>query len=106
MTEKRFTIDKDYGSDGNYEYCFVDNETGRVFNWAEDWIFDDFLKLVNTIISNQIKENEQLKKENQRVFDLINTIIEDLKKTNEVSLFPKDPIMVLERLKEELIWND
>ena len=29
MTGKRFRIDKEYDTDGNWEYCYVDNDTER-----------------------------------------------------------------------------
>lgn len=61
MNEKRFTIEKDYDCDGNWEYCYQDNETGRIFNFADDFCSTDFLELVNAIINNLKKENKELK---------------------------------------------
>ena len=71
MTE-RFTLGKEYDVDGNYEYCYVDEETGKTFNFADEYCEKDFLKLVNTVIDNLKKENEELK---QSVNNLRNTLV-------------------------------
>ena len=63
MSEKRFTLGKEYDVEGNYEHCYVDEETRRTFNFADEYCEEDFLKLVNTVIDNLKKENEQLKKD-------------------------------------------
>jgi len=60
MTE-RFRIDKEYDTDGNWEYCYVDNDTERTFNFADDFCDIDFIEYVNAIISSLTDENEQLK---------------------------------------------
>lgn len=63
MTEyKRFTIEKDYDCDGNWEYCYYDNETYRRFNFADEYCHTEFLELVNAIINRLSGEIEELKK--------------------------------------------
>lgn len=64
---ERFTLGKEYDVDGNYEYCYVDEETGKTFNFADEYCEKDFLKLVNTVIDNLKKENEELEEENERL---------------------------------------
>lgn len=61
MSEKRFTLQKDYDCDGDWEYCYQDEETGRRFNFADDFCNTDFLELVNAVINDLKKENNELK---------------------------------------------
>ena len=67
MTDKRFSIDKEYDADGNWEYCYVDNDTGRTFNFADDFCDIDFIEYVNAIND----ENEQLKSTMKEVAELL-----------------------------------
>ena len=69
MTGKRFRIDKEYDTDGNWEYCYVDNDTERTFNFADDFCDIDFIEYVNAIISSLTDKNEQLKETNQELYD-------------------------------------
>ena len=71
MTEKRFTLEKDYDCDGSWEYCYQDNETGRRFNFADDNCDTDFLESVNAVIDNLKKENKKLKAFKEQVRDEI-----------------------------------
>ena len=66
---ERFTLGKDYDCDGCWEYCYEDNETGRRFNFADDYCHTDFLELVNAVIDDLRKENKELKIKNDLLSD-------------------------------------
>lgn len=61
VENKRFTLGKDYDSDGNWEYCYQDNETGIIFNFADEFCDTNFLELVNAVITTLRKENKELR---------------------------------------------
>lgn len=69
MTKKKFTLEKDYNCDGNWEYCYQDNETGKRFNFADDNCDTDFLESVNAVIDDLRKENKELKRKNDLLLD-------------------------------------
>lgn len=47
MTEKRYELVKDYDCDGDWEYAYQNNVTGRRYNFADEWCHYDFLDDVN-----------------------------------------------------------
>ena len=67
MNETRFGLCKEYYEDGNYEDAYIDNETGKTYNFADEFCDYNFLNDVNKVINNLRKENEDLKKEIERV---------------------------------------
>ena len=69
---ERFTLGKDYDCDGCWEYCYEDNETGRRFNFADDYCHTDFLELVNAVIDDLRKENKELKKQVDEMINIFN----------------------------------
>lgn len=63
MTEKRYELVKDYDCDGNWEYAYQNNETGKRYNFADENCDYEFLKDINNSYMDLKKENEQLKYE-------------------------------------------
>lgn len=80
MTEKRYGLVKDYDCDGNYEYAYQNNETGRRYNFADENCDYDFLNDVNNSYEKLRQENEQLKQSEQEFREYCNylkSILED-----------------------------
>lgn len=107
---RRMTDNIKYHSYNNYKYIEIwygDRDKGKfIISTVSEREADTVVNELNTWLSENIeleKENKELKDFKQQVINLINVAIEDLKKTNEVSLFPKDSIMVLERLKKVIL---
>ena len=61
MTEKRYELVKDYDCDGDWEYAYQNNDTGRRYNFADENCDYDFLNDVNSTYKKLIEENEELK---------------------------------------------
>ena len=109
---ERFTLGKDYDCDGNWEYCYEDNETGRKFNFAYEFCHTDFLKAVNIVIDNLRKENKELQEFKDKVFNSIDKTIEgetqiaeNIESTIEgdyVKAVNRLTIIAFENLKKEL----
>lgn len=86
MIEKRFTLGKDYDCDGNWEYCYIDNKTGRIFNFADDFCETDFLELINAVINKYEGTIKKLEKDNKELITKNNnfeSILKSLKNKND-----------------------
>ena len=90
MTEKRYELIKDYDCDGNWEYAYQNNETGRRYNFADENCDYDFLNDVNGSYEKLVKENEQLKSDNDYALKLLKRTIDELKYF--IGLFKEDEI--------------
>ena len=113
MTEKRFSLEKDYDRDGSWEYCYQDNETGRRFNFADDNCDTDFLELVNAVIDDLKKENKELKSilqdiglimSNEEVKNVRDEIASKLIKTLKNCLIELDKVK--QKVKKEKTISD
>lgn len=71
MTAKRYELVKDYDCDGNWEYAYQNNDTGRRYNFADENCDYDFLNDVNSTYEKLKKENGQLKSEIKDLNDVL-----------------------------------
>ena len=71
MAEKRFTLEQEYDVDGHAEDCYVDNVTGKIYYFDDEFCDYNFLKDVNNIIETLTHENDELKNKIKATKDLI-----------------------------------